>query len=88
MKRAVADTQHQIAERQQKVAEFGNEQARIRENMKAVNPGTDYYKRLLQELDDQETQIQDLRKSVDSLVKQQQKQQKDLGDYLANLSVA
>jgi len=87
LKRAVIDTQRQIGERQQKVNEFGQEQARIRENMKAVNPGTDYYKRLLQELDDQETQIQDLRKQIDSLIKQQQKQQKDLEDYLANLSV-
>ena len=88
LKRAAVDAQRQITERQQKVSEFGTEQARIRENMKAVSAGTDYYKRLLQELDEQETQIQDLRKQIESLIKQHQKQQEELEHYLAKLSVA
>jgi peptidoglycan hydrolase CwlO-like protein len=55
--------------------------------MKAVSAGTDYYKRLLQELDQQESQIQDLHKQIESLQKQQQNQQKELEDYLVNQNV-
>ena len=75
--RALVDTQRQIQERQQKLNEFGQEQARIRENMKAVSAGTDYYKRLLSGPDQQESQIQDLHKQIESLQKQQQNQQKE-----------
>ena len=87
LKRAVVDTQRQTEDRQQKLNAFGQEQSRIRENMKAISPNTDYSKRLLQELDQQESQIQDLHKQIESLQQQQQKQQKELEDYLASLSI-
>jgi hypothetical protein len=86
-KGALTDTQRQIQEKQQKLNEITQEQTRIRENMKAVSPGTDYYKRLLSELDVQETQIQDLHKQVQGLQGQQDQQRKDLEDYLGSLTV-
>jgi hypothetical protein len=84
---AVNDTQRQLETNQQKINDISAEQSRIRENMKAVNPASDYYKRLLTELDEQETTIQDLHKQVNSLQKQLEQQQKDLEAYLATLSV-
>jgi DNA repair exonuclease SbcCD ATPase subunit len=87
LKGALVDAQRQLQERQQKLAEITTEQARIRENMKAVSPGTDYYKRLLAELDQQETQIQDLHKQVQALQKDLEQQQKNLEAYLGGLTV-
>lgn len=87
LKAALVDIQRQIAERQQKINEISAEQSRIRENMKAVSASSDYYKRLLKELDDQETTIQDLHQQVQDLMKQQDQRRKELEDYLSNLSV-
>jgi hypothetical protein len=87
LKSALADTQRQIQEHQQKIKEITTEQTRIRENMKAVSPSSDYYKRLLTELDEQETTIQDLHKQVQMLQKQQDQQRKQLDEYLSQLSI-
>ena len=86
-KQALVDTQRQQQEKQQKIQEITQEQSRIRENMKAVSPSSDYYKRLLQELDEQETQIQDLHKQVQNLQQKQDQQKKELEDYLTSLNV-
>lgn len=87
LKGALTDAQRQVQQRQQKTTEITAEQSRIRENMKAVSPASDYYKRLLTELDEQETTIQDLHKQVQDLQKQQEQQRKALEDYLSSLSV-
>ena len=87
LKGALTDAQRQVQQRQQKTAEITAEQSRIRENMKAVSPASDYYKRLLTELDEQETTSQDLHKQAQDLQKQQEQQRKALEDYLSNLSV-
>ncbi|HZL37497.1 MAG TPA: hypothetical protein VFC78_19420 [Tepidisphaeraceae bacterium] len=86
-KYALVDTQRQIQEREQNVNEITQEQNRIRENMKAVAQNTDYYKRLLKELDTQETQIQKLKGETKDLRQKQDQQRKDLENYLANLTV-
>ncbi|HEX5244649.1 MAG TPA: hypothetical protein VFW23_15405, partial [Tepidisphaeraceae bacterium] len=85
MKSAVADTGRQIADRQQRLNDFSAEQARIRENMKAVDQNTDYYKRLLKELDQQETTIEQLHADIKSLQEKMRSQQKQLEDYLSTL---
>ena len=87
MKAAVADTQRQISDSQQRLNDFTNEQARIRENMKAVNQNTDYYKRLLKELDQQETTIEQLHTDIKTMQEKMRSQQKQLEDYLSTLDV-
>lgn len=87
MKSAMTDTQRQIADRQQRLNDFSAEQARIRENMKAVDQNTDYYKRLLKELDQQETTIEQLHTDIKSLQEKMRSQQKQLEDYLSQLDV-
>jgi len=87
LKGAVAVTQRQIQEQQQSINEITQEQNRIRDNMKAVSAASDYYKRLEKELDAQETQLQNLKSTVKDLRASQDRQQKELEDYLQNLSV-
>jgi len=84
---ALTTTRRDIEQRQQKINEITQEQSRIRENMKSVNPNSSYSKRLLQELDDQETTIQNLHAEIQKLQAQANDQQKSLEDYLANLTV-
>jgi hypothetical protein len=86
-KQAMASTDRQIAETSKQVADVTAEQARIRENMKAVAPSTDYYNRLVKKLDEQETQIEGWQKELDSLHKQADAQRKDLDTKLGQLTI-
>jgi hypothetical protein len=87
LKSALVDTQRQIQERQTSINDITQEQNRIRENMKAVAASSDYYQRLLKELDSQETQIQKLKAEAKDLKEKQDQQRKELEEYLGNLNV-
>jgi hypothetical protein len=87
MRRGMVDTQRQIDERKQRLAQITAEQTRMRENMKTVKQGSEYYNRLMAKLDTQESQIEKLQTETDDLQKTLDKQQKDLEQYLANTTV-
>jgi hypothetical protein len=87
LKHAVIDVDRQIQDRQQQINEITAEQNRIRENMKAVAQSSDYYQRLVKELDTQETQIDTLKAESKTLKQKRDDQQKQLEDYLGGLSV-
>jgi len=63
------------------------EQARIRENMKTVGQTTEYYKRLLTKLNEQESSIERLQRERDELSKTRDAQRKELEDYVINLTI-
>jgi hypothetical protein len=86
-KQAVADTDRDLAQVKQDQAALSAEQDRMRENMKVVSPGTDYYKKLLKKLDDQETQFEKMEAQEKQLVQQQKDQEKAYEDYLSGLNV-
>ncbi len=87
MKQAMNETVHQIQLRQQEINTITVEQQRIRENIKTVQPNTDYYKRLTTKLNEQETRIEKLRAEIDTLQETQEKQRKELEGYLGELNV-
>lgn len=87
MRRDVALLQAEIAERDSGVSEITAEQARIRENMKTVDAKSEYYRRLLAKLNDQESTIEQLQKERGDLVTRRDAQQKALEDYLDGLNV-
>jgi chromosome segregation ATPase len=90
LRQTVADTERQIGENDQQVQRITQEQTRIRENMKVAaqnNPRGEYYKRLETKLNDQETQLEKLRDQRDKLNAQKDEEQKQLEDYLNNLTV-
>ncbi|HEX4124957.1 MAG TPA: hypothetical protein VHY37_09555, partial [Tepidisphaeraceae bacterium] len=87
LKQAVTDTERQLAQLRQDKSDLANEQDRMRKDMSVVSPGTDYYKKLLQKLDDQETQFEKMETQEKQLQQQQIDQQKALEDYLAGLNV-
>jgi hypothetical protein len=86
-KQAVVDTDRFLAQVRQDKSELSAEQDRMRQNMQAVSPGTDYYKKLLKKMDDQETQFEQMETQEKQLVQQKQDRQKQLEDYLSSLTV-
>ena len=87
LKRAIVDTERQIAERTQRVSEITAEQARIRENMKTVSQRGDYYQRLLAKLNEQETALERLQEERGSLAERRDRERRELETYLANLTI-
>jgi hypothetical protein len=77
----------QITAQQAAISEVSLEQARIRENMKTVAAETDYYKRLLKKLDEQETGIEKVQKELADTRAAADAQQKQLDAYLITLTV-
>jgi hypothetical protein len=87
LKSAVVDTERQIKERQQQLAEIAQEQQRIRENMASVSQTSQYYTRLLSKLNDQETAIEKLQGEVEQLKHTHDRQRQELETYLTNTTV-
>ena len=88
LQRSVQDGQRQLQQVQAEIAAISTEQTRLRENMKTVDNASDYYKRLLKKLDEQETQIETLQKRQAELTVELEKRRAALRDYLVKLNVA
>jgi hypothetical protein len=87
LKSAMIDTERQMKERQQQLAEIAQEQQRIRENMTTVSQTSQYYTRLLTKLNDQETAIEKLQGEVEQFKGTYDRQRKELETYLMNTTV-
>jgi len=83
----LADIQRQIADKDKLLKEIGDDQARLRQNLDKVPSTSAAYKRYLEKFDKQETQIEELQASLKSLNEALKKQQKELTDNFANLTV-
>jgi hypothetical protein len=87
MKQAMTDTERQVAEHKQHIADYATEQNRIRENLRSVNQNSQYYNRLITKLNDQETAIEKLQMEMDDLQKQLDKQRGDYEGYVNGLTL-
>jgi len=88
LRQALSETERQINDRNQQLAQITQEQARIREDMKTVAASTPYYSRLLAKLNDQESAIEKLQREREELINRRDTQRRDLNEYLSNLEVA
>ena len=66
-RRALAETEREIGALQQELYEIEREQDRIRGNLQAVDNGTEYGRRLLGKLDEQESRIEAIRRALERL---------------------
>jgi hypothetical protein len=87
LKSAIVDTERQIKERQQQLAEITQEQQRIRENMASVSQTSQYYTRLLIKLNDQETAIEKLQGELAQLKHTYDRQRNELETFLTNITI-
>ncbi len=86
LRSALDATRRQIKRLTGEIDEIGEEQSRIRQNMKALSRTSDIYRRYERKFDAQETQIEDLHERTATLRKQEAQQQEALEHYLQSLS--
>lgn len=87
LRQALSQTERDINEHNQQLAQITQEQARIREDMKTVAASTTYYSRLLTKLNDQESSIEKLQREREELITRRDAQRHELDEYLTNLDV-
>lgn len=80
-------TSSQRSRLEQRIQEITQEQARIRENMARLAQNSELYNRYVGKLDQQETEIENLRKEIETLKEAQDQQRRELNDYLLGLDI-
>lgn len=83
--RAVRRTSEQIDAVDSDLQSIAEEQDRIRRNMGSVDRTSDYYKRLLRKLDEQETQIENLREQREEFESQRVEHERAYRDFVMQL---
>jgi hypothetical protein len=87
LKERLSELTTQRTRREQRSNEISQEQGRIRENMAKLNQSSDLYNRYVKKLDEQETQLEELRKEIEDLKDSESKQQRELNDYISKLEM-
>ena len=82
------DARAQRTRLDQRTAEITAEHARIRENMQRLPQNSDLYNRYVKKLDQQETELEKLRKEIESLKNTEEEHRRELQNYVMNLDVA
>lgn len=83
----LSQTSSEKARREQRINEITQEQSRIRENMAKLNSSSELHVRYVKKLDQQETELENLRQEIETHKKTESQQQKALNDFLLNLSI-
>jgi hypothetical protein len=82
------DTRAQRTRLDQRTAEITAEHARIRENMQRLQQNSDLYNRYVKKLDQQETELEKLRKEIESLKNTEEEHRRELQSFVMNLDMA
>jgi hypothetical protein len=72
---------------EQQIQEISQEQARMRENMGRLAQNSELYNRYVRKLDQQETEIDKIRKDIETLKGTEEQQRRELNDYLMGLDI-
>ena len=83
----LSQTQSERARLEQSVAAITQEQTRIRENMGKLDQKSELYNRYVKKLDQQETELEDLRRKIETLRDTEVRQQRELNDFLGGLEI-
>ena len=71
----------------QRIKDITQEQTRLRENMARLAQNSELYNRYVSKLDQQETEIEKLRKEIETLKATEDRQKRELNDYLLGLDL-
>jgi len=82
------DTRAQRTRLDQRTAEITAEHGRIRENMQRLQQNSELYNRYVKKLDQQETELEKLRKDIENLKNTEEEHRRELQTYVMNLDVA
>lgn len=87
MKQAIAALDQQIADREARLEQIGEEQERIRQNMEQLDHDSDLYRRYVAKFSEQEDEFDKIRTEIEGLKQERNTKQQELENYLANLNV-
>ncbi len=82
------DTRAQRTRLEQRIGEITAEHGRIRENMQRIQQNSDLYNRYVKKLDGQETELETIRKEIESLKGMEAEHRRDLHNYVMTLDAA
>ena len=82
------DVRAQRTRLDQRTAEITAEHARIRENMQRLQQNSDLYTRYVKKMDQQETELENLRKEIERLKNMEEDHRRELQNYVMSLDVA
>ncbi|MAT69356.1 MAG: hypothetical protein CMJ58_07490 [Planctomycetaceae bacterium] len=83
----VAELERQMKDAEGRINAIAAEQDRIRNNMRAIDRNTDLYNRYVKKFNDQETEVEQLRETVAELKEQIAAKQRELDEFVANLTI-
>jgi len=86
-RRAIRNLEGQIRQQEARIKSITDDQARIRENMRALDRNSDLYRQYVQKLAQQEREIEQARAEIARLQEQRTRAQRELGDYIATLNL-
>jgi hypothetical protein len=84
---ALETTRAERARHEQRISEITQEQGRIRENMARLAANSELSNRYVKKLDEQETELEGLRRKIEGLKTTESKQQRALNDFLRRLDL-
>ena len=82
------DVRAQRTRLDQRTTEISAEHARIRENMQRLQQNSELYNRYVKKLDQQETELENLRKEIERLKNMEKEHRRELQNYVMNLDIA
>jgi hypothetical protein len=82
------DTRSQHARQEQRIAEITAEHSRIRDNMQRLQHNSELYNRYVAKLDQQETELEKIRKTIETLKGTEEEHRRELQAYLTALDVS
>lgn len=86
-RRAIRNLEGQIRQQEARIKSITDDQARIRENMRALDRNSDLYRQYVQKLAQQEREIEQARAEIVRLQEQRARAQRELSDYIAGLNL-
>ena len=87
MKEGVATLKARGTELSQQMNALSTDQGRIRDNLKSVSPESDYSKRLMKKIDDEESSLEKAQATIADVQQKEAAAQQQLNDYLTGLTV-
>ena len=87
LRNKLEDTRSRRNRQEQRIAEITAEHSRIRDNMQRLQQNSELYNRYVKKLDQQETELEGIRKAIENLKSTEEEQRRDLQTYLMGLDV-
>src|SRR5262249_7817178 len=84
---ALEQTRAELARREQRIGEMTQEQVRIRENMARLAPNSELSNRYVKKLDQQETELEGLRREIEGCKETEDAQRRTLNEFLLGLDL-